>query len=157
MRDIKEPGASIHPDYVAYNLNLKNGEQLTGFVRAQDEHSFRITGADGKEIVVSRSTTTAFENAESMARSEIEDYITALGPYEFQELVAALLRGMGYYTPFVAPRGKDGGVGAMRLGLWTAARAVVLAGASMNARRLRRGPSGAGKKHICPRHFAGKT
>ncbi|MEK6641656.1 MAG: restriction endonuclease [Nitrospirota bacterium] len=31
-------------------------------------------------------------------------------PYEFQELVAALLRGMGYYTPFVAPQGKDGGI-----------------------------------------------
>ena len=30
--------------------------------------------------------------------------------YEFQDIVAALLRGMGYYTPFIAPRGKDGGV-----------------------------------------------
>jgi len=27
-----------------------------------------------------------------------------------EPLVAALLRGMGYYTPFVAPKGKDGGV-----------------------------------------------
>ena len=31
-------------------------------------------------------------------------------PYEFQDLTAALLRGMGYFTPFVAPAGKDGGV-----------------------------------------------
>ena len=31
-------------------------------------------------------------------------------PYEFQDLVAALLRAMGYYTPFIAPKGKDGGV-----------------------------------------------
>jgi len=31
-------------------------------------------------------------------------------PYEFQDLAAALLRGMGYFTPFVAPPGKDGGV-----------------------------------------------
>lgn len=62
------------------------------------------------EVTASRDTTTAFENAESMARSEIENYINALGPYEFQDLVAALLRGMGYYTPFVAPRGKDGGI-----------------------------------------------
>src|SRR5439155_18034102 len=46
LRDIKEPSASIHPDYVAYNLTLKDTEQLTGFVRAQDEHSFRLTGAD---------------------------------------------------------------------------------------------------------------
>ncbi len=25
-------------------------------------------------------------------------------------MVAALLRAMGYYTPFISPRGKDGGV-----------------------------------------------
>jgi len=38
------------------------------------------------------------------------EFIDGKNPYEFQELVAALLRGMGYYTPFVAPKGKDGGV-----------------------------------------------
>ena len=27
-----------------------------------------------------------------------------------QDLVAALLRGMGYHTPFIAPKGKDGGI-----------------------------------------------
>lgn len=62
------------------------------------------------ESVINRTTVTALENAESMARTEFETHIDALGPYEFQDLVAALLRGMGYYTPFVAPRGKDGGI-----------------------------------------------
>jgi restriction system protein len=38
------------------------------------------------------------------------NYINKKNPYEFQDLVAALLRGMGYFTPFVAPKGKDGGV-----------------------------------------------
>ena len=51
-----------------------------------------------------------YEQAESQANEEIERFVTSLGPYEFQDLVAALLRGMGYYTPFIAPRGKDGGV-----------------------------------------------
>lgn len=40
----------------------------------------------------------------------LERYINDKNAYEFQDLVAALLRGMGYYTPFIAPRGKDGGV-----------------------------------------------
>ena len=31
-------------------------------------------------------------------------------PYEFQELVAALLRAMGYHIGWVAPPGKDGGI-----------------------------------------------
>jgi restriction system protein len=49
------------------------------------------------------------ERAESEARQEIEHFVRALGPYEFQELVAALLRSMGYATPFIAPTGPDGG------------------------------------------------
>jgi restriction system protein len=40
----------------------------------------------------------------------LKNQINQKNPYEFQELIAALLRGMGYYTPFVAPKGKDGGV-----------------------------------------------
>lgn len=49
------------------------------------------------------------ETAEADARGEIEDYVSELGPYEFQELVAALLRGMGYTTPHIAAPGPDGG------------------------------------------------
>lgn len=74
------------------------------------EKSDEPVGVLADEATISRAMATALENAESMARSEIEDYIDSLGPYEFQDLVAALLRGMGYYTPFVAPQGKDGGL-----------------------------------------------
>lgn len=47
---------------------------------------------------------------ESDARDGIRKYIISKSPYEFQDLVAALLRAMGYHTPFVAPKGKDGGI-----------------------------------------------
>lgn len=47
---------------------------------------------------------------EQLAIEGLKKQINLKNPYEFQELVAALLRGMGYYTPFVAPQGKDGGV-----------------------------------------------
>lgn len=50
------------------------------------------------------------DDLESRATSGIIDYINQKNPYEFQELVAALLRSMGYYTPFIAPKGKDGGI-----------------------------------------------
>lgn len=50
------------------------------------------------------------EDLQSRAASGIIDYINQKNPYEFQELVAALLRSMGYYTPFIAPKGKDGGI-----------------------------------------------
>ena len=51
-----------------------------------------------------------FDEIEQIALEGFERYINKKNPYEFQDLVAALLRGMGYYTPFVAPKGKDGGV-----------------------------------------------
>src|SRR6185369_14272858 len=55
LRDIREPSASINPDYVAYNVTVAAGADLKGFVRAQDEHSLRIIGADGKETIFQRS------------------------------------------------------------------------------------------------------
>jgi len=44
------------------------------------------------------------------AYEQIEKFLDKKTPYEFQDVAAALLRGMGYFTPFVAPAGKDGGV-----------------------------------------------
>ncbi|MBM2814847.1 MAG: Restriction endonuclease [Ignavibacteria bacterium] len=53
---------------------------------------------------------TSIDEIESLAIEQIKDFINKMNPYEFQEIVAALLRAMGYYTPFVAPKGKDGGI-----------------------------------------------
>jgi restriction system protein len=55
----------------------------------------------------------SYDDIEQRAIEGLQRYINAKNPYEFQDLVAALLRGMGYYTPFVAPKGKDGGVDIM--------------------------------------------
>jgi len=53
---------------------------------------------------------TIVEQAIQTASDTIKNHISKMNAYEFQDIVAALLRGMGYYTPFVAPRGKDGGI-----------------------------------------------
>lgn len=47
---------------------------------------------------------------ESNAREGIRKFIVSKSPYEFQDMVAALLRAMGYHRPFIAPTGKDGGI-----------------------------------------------
>lgn len=59
---------------------------------------------------VATEQVVAFEDVEQKALEGLQKYINAKNPYEFQDIAAALLRGMGYYTPFVAPKGKDGGV-----------------------------------------------
>lgn len=50
------------------------------------------------------------DQVEQSSKEMFENHIQNKNPYEFQDMVAALLRAMGYFTPFVAPRGKDGGI-----------------------------------------------
>jgi len=40
----------------------------------------------------------------------IKEYVYQKNAYEFQDLVAALLRAMKYHTPFISPKGRDGGL-----------------------------------------------
>jgi restriction system protein len=51
-----------------------------------------------------------FEEAEQQAWNEIEAYLRAMPPYEFQDLVSDLLKALGYHIAWVSPPGKDGGV-----------------------------------------------
>lgn len=55
------------------------------------------------------------ELAEEAALREIQQHIARINPYDFQKLVAALLRAMGYFVAWVAPAGKDGGVDIVAL------------------------------------------
>lgn len=50
------------------------------------------------------------EQLQEQAIDGIKQFIIQKNPYDFQDIVAALLRAMGYYTPFVSPKGKDGGI-----------------------------------------------
>lgn len=58
----------------------------------------------------SKSASITFEEAEEHAWEEIRAYVGSLPPYEFQDLVAALLRALGYHVTWIAPPGKDGGI-----------------------------------------------
>ena len=72
----------------------------------------RPNEADDQEVndQGQQSQEATIHEIEQQAIQGLRRQIDMKNPYEFQELVAALLRGMGYYTPFVAPKGKDGGV-----------------------------------------------
>lgn len=53
---------------------------------------------------------STFEEAEEAAWGEIRDYLATMPPYDFQNLVAALLKAMGYHVLWVAPPGPDRGI-----------------------------------------------
>jgi restriction system protein len=58
----------------------------------------------------SPGASATLEEAEESAWTEIEERLTNMPPYDFQELVAGLLRGMGYHVAWVAPPGPDRGI-----------------------------------------------
>lgn len=58
----------------------------------------------------SPDAATTLEEAEEAAWTEIEEHLGQMNPYDFQELVAGLLRGMGYHVAWVSPPGPDKGI-----------------------------------------------
>jgi restriction system protein len=56
------------------------------------------------------AATSTIEEAEEAAWADISGHIRSMSPYEFQDLVAALLEAMGYHVAWVAPPGPDRGI-----------------------------------------------
>lgn len=54
-RDIAEPSLSIHPDFNAYTVALKDGRVLAGIVRALGAEKIQVTDSDAKIAEIPRS------------------------------------------------------------------------------------------------------
>ena len=74
--------------------------------RPQEESATEEAPEPQEEVI----RQAAYEGAVSAARAEIEAHINDMDGYDFQKLVEELLLAMGYYVPFNAPPGADGGV-----------------------------------------------
>jgi|SRR5579884_1153971 restriction system protein len=65
---------------------------------------------EGSEDEGSPDAATTLEEAEEAAWAEIEEHLERMSPYDFQDLVAGLLRAMGYHVAWVSPPGPDKGI-----------------------------------------------
>src|SRR5712692_5707773 len=120
--------ATIAPVKAGWLIKSKGRWSVTdegkkAFERYQDPEKFVKEGgrlykqwAESRPDTVSEiveegpDTTSTIEEAEEAAWSEIEQYLKSMNPYDFQNLVAALLRAMGYNVSWVAPPGADKGI-----------------------------------------------
>ena len=93
-------------------LSLSVEDFASALKQGYDEWHNKREGRGEKQPVADESIDSIIEIdvVQAQAANGIRNYIIDKNPYEFQDLVAALLRAMGYYTPFIAPKGKDGGV-----------------------------------------------
>lgn len=113
----KESGVWYLTDEGEKSLSLSERQVFeiahTAYRQYQKENNKHEETDDDIEEVSVLTDEMIVSEAESNAQDQISKRIRAMNPYEFQNLCAALLRGMGYYTPFIAPKGKDGGIDIM--------------------------------------------
>lgn len=106
VTDEGQKAADLAQEDLKRLLRSRYREWRWGRHKAEDTGVELTTPADE---VSSEGASLLFEDAREKARAEIDAYLDTLGPYEFQDLVAALLEAMGYSTPIVATPGADGG------------------------------------------------
>lgn len=109
LGDYPEPEAfyrravKLYAEWKASQPNADPSDSVTNVLMPADEISTSLDTS-------AKAVSVTFDEAEEQAWSEISSYLRAMNPYEFQDLVADLLRAMSYHVSWVSPPGKDGGV-----------------------------------------------
>jgi len=87
-RDIYEPSARIHPDYVPYTLALKDGRVVVGTVRAEGADAVRVTDTEARSVVIPRKEIEEFRpSATSIMPVGL---VGAIGEERLRDLIAFL-------------------------------------------------------------------
>lgn len=108
-----EDGLAAHAKYTDPEQFMDAAEQL---YKAWAEARPVIEAEDeGTEDGLAAASVT-LEKAEEAAWEEVRDFLHEMDPYDFQHLVAGLLRGMGYQVTWVSAPGKDRGIDIIALG-----------------------------------------
>lgn len=68
------------------------------------------TQDEAEDETSGKTASITFEEAEEQAWNEVDRFLHEMQPYDFQELVAHLLRAMGYFVMWISPPGKDAGI-----------------------------------------------
>lgn len=109
LEDYSEPeafyrrAAKLYGEWKASQPNADASDTVPNALKPTDEISENLDTS-------AKAVSVTFDEAEEQAWSEISTYLRAMNPYEFQDLVADLLRAMSYHVSWVSPPGKDGGV-----------------------------------------------
>ena len=87
------------------------GERYRKWYHAKEEVAdIKPVSSQEEDSELAKENIIELETLEERAANGIREFLKNKNPYEFQDLVAALLKAMGYYIQSVAPRGKDGGI-----------------------------------------------
>ena len=89
MVSILDPNREVSPEYVAYNVTLKDGSVLTGIIATQTPNSITLKQAGNEGTVILRN------NIEEMTSSEVslmpEGFEESINLEQMADLLAFLL------------------------------------------------------------------
>jgi restriction system protein len=104
---VTEEGQQAYEKYVDPDVFIREAVQrYKSWRRSQPQ----ADDLDDLGVDETADTVSILEEAQESAWSEISAYLMAMNPYEFQDLVAALLKAMGYHVAYVSPPGPDHGL-----------------------------------------------
>ena len=111
---VKDKGIWYITDEGKSIIKQKNELELLFFIEKEYREWNAAQKTMDKDGVITEevpdSVVISFEEIKNQSYEDLMKFIHSRTAFEFQDMAAALLRAMGYYTPFVAPKGKDGGI-----------------------------------------------
>lgn len=116
LRDIREPSATLHPDYVTYQVTTRDGETVQGFIRSQTADALKLFDAEGKESTFPRNTIDSVRPTglslmpagliEGRSETDVRDLLTFLlwaPPQRSKEWTRTIRSGLDPSQPSSAP------------------------------------------------------
>jgi len=107
---LTDSGKAAHKTYTDPEAFYKQAVKLYHQWKSSRPDAEPSTEAEIEDDTSGKAVSITFEKAEEQAWDEIKHYLHVMQPFEFQELVADLLRAMGYHVSWISPPGKDGGI-----------------------------------------------
>jgi len=107
---VTDEGREAYQSYQDPEIFYKRAVKLYQEWRASQPSTISEPSGDLEQDSGIKEVSITFEQAEEQAWKEIEQYLRSMNPYDFQDLVASLLRAMGYHVSWTSPPGKDGGI-----------------------------------------------
>lgn len=103
---ITEEGRTALATYTAPSeLMAEANKKYNAWLRSRE-----VEPGEMNDVLPENVSSATLEEAEEQSWRDVSAFLAAMPPYEFQDLVAALLKAMGYHIAWVAPPGRDGGI-----------------------------------------------
>jgi len=102
---LTDAGRNAYEQFPDPEQFMREASRLYRKWAAEQPQEREVLGDEG-----SPDAATTLEEAEEAAWTEIEEHLEQMNPYDFQDLVAGLLRAMGYHVAWVSPPGPDKGI-----------------------------------------------